>query len=338
MQEDVLLQKAISTARAGRELTAREIFLDIVRMYPKNEQAWMWLTGLLDELDDRINACERTLEINPNNARVQQYLAQLLEQRANESDREKLSFAKQAQEAREALRSRPRLEVLEAVRLLTRQKFVAAESWRLLAELSPDLDERVNALGVLTALDPEDKTAASQFAQLKHFQENPLDLAAYYEEEGAINEAIAIYRRAALNPDMKKQWDELYWKILRLEKMKSERVAYVSPRVSILRLMLGPALLFTELGLIHIGINPAAYSEPIFYLGLPWVILGGFMIAFATVNSHNRLWLLLFKDPSSSRSPKARLIVFAAGWLVVTIPYYLLYRSALFRFFSMFSD
>jgi Tfp pilus assembly protein PilF len=60
MQQDNRLQQAISAARAGRELTARDMFLDIVRDQPQNELAWMWLAGLLDDLDECIHACERT--------------------------------------------------------------------------------------------------------------------------------------------------------------------------------------------------------------------------------------------------------------------------------------
>lgn len=78
MQEDHLLQKAISAARAGHELTARDIFLGIVEIDPRKEIAWMWLTGLLDDLDDCIYACEMVLDINPGNVNARQYLDQLL--------------------------------------------------------------------------------------------------------------------------------------------------------------------------------------------------------------------------------------------------------------------
>jgi hypothetical protein len=53
------LQRAITTARAGRELMAREMFLEIVKSEPHNELAWLWLVGLLDERDERIYACEK---------------------------------------------------------------------------------------------------------------------------------------------------------------------------------------------------------------------------------------------------------------------------------------
>lgn len=67
MREDNPLQRAVTAARAGRELSMRNMFLDIVKKEPQDEVTWMWLTGLLDDTDDCIHACEMILEINPNN-------------------------------------------------------------------------------------------------------------------------------------------------------------------------------------------------------------------------------------------------------------------------------
>ena len=59
------LQIAIAQAKAGRELGARDMFLDIVRDEPDNKVAWLWLVGLLDDTSDLIVACENILRIDP---------------------------------------------------------------------------------------------------------------------------------------------------------------------------------------------------------------------------------------------------------------------------------
>src|SRR5512134_1453697 len=41
----------------------------------------MWLTGLVDDLEDKIIACENVLAINPANDKVKAYLGRLLQQR-----------------------------------------------------------------------------------------------------------------------------------------------------------------------------------------------------------------------------------------------------------------
>lgn len=55
--------------------------LRVVENEPRNEMAWMWLTGLVDDLEDKIIACENVLTINPANVKVRAYLDRLLQQR-----------------------------------------------------------------------------------------------------------------------------------------------------------------------------------------------------------------------------------------------------------------
>ncbi len=59
------LQEAIAKAKLGHELSARDLFIDIVRDDPKNKLAWLWLIGLLDDREDLIIACESVLNIDP---------------------------------------------------------------------------------------------------------------------------------------------------------------------------------------------------------------------------------------------------------------------------------
>jgi hypothetical protein len=79
---DELLRQGIDAARAGRNTEARELLIRVVAVEPRSEMAWMWLTGLMDDLEDRIIACENVLTINPANERVKAYLEQLLQHRA----------------------------------------------------------------------------------------------------------------------------------------------------------------------------------------------------------------------------------------------------------------
>jgi hypothetical protein len=77
-----LLERAIQAARAGRRAEARGLLLELVEAEPRNEAAWIWLSGLVDELEDKIIACENVLTLNPSNERMRVYLNQLLEQQA----------------------------------------------------------------------------------------------------------------------------------------------------------------------------------------------------------------------------------------------------------------
>jgi hypothetical protein len=331
MREDQRLQEAITAARAGRELTARDMFLDIVREQPHNETAWLWLTGLLDDLDDCIEACERVILINPNNAQARHYLNQLLAEREKLSAKEKARAEEQARAAREAVKSNGRETALEMIRELTRQEYVSAEAWRLLAELSTDITEQMGALAKLLEHEPENESAKKELKRLRHFSENPLDLAAYYEEEGQIEKAITAYHTAAMKPGLKKRVNEIYWKVVRLENLRQEKIAHISPLVSITRLAFAPTLLYTTLTLIHVGVNPFANPEPLLWIGFFIVLLGGYMNALAAVRSHNKIWSLLFRTAAAHSTPAMRFVMAAGGWILILIPHILLFLMAVMR-------
>jgi tetratricopeptide (TPR) repeat protein len=324
MREDQLLQQAISAARAGRELTARDIFLEIVEINPSNELAWMWLTGLLDELDDCIYACEKVLEINPLNDNARDYLDQLLTKKQEELAAEKLRIEEQLHHVQELAQAGKNKDALELLRSLMNGSEVVADAWRLLAKLSPDLDEQVLALEKLQALEPGDSQVGTELHRLRHFQQNPLDLAAMYEEQGDLDKAITTYGLASMNPKSKSQWDSIYWKIVRLENLRQENIAHISPAISVARLTIGPPLLYLLLMLVQVGINPFAEPEPLLWFGFLWVVLGGFMIALASVRSRHRLWFILFKDIGAGGSTSARNLMSVAGWILVLLPHVLL--------------
>ena len=83
MSSSEIVQRAIQSARVGRRSEARELLLQVVETDPQNETAWMWLSGLVDSLEDRIIACENVLTINPANERARAYLSELQHYRQN---------------------------------------------------------------------------------------------------------------------------------------------------------------------------------------------------------------------------------------------------------------
>ncbi len=83
MTSNELLRRGVEAARVGQRTKAREILLRVVDQDPRNEMAWVWLTGLVDGLEDKIIACENVLTINPANEKVKAYLRTLLQQKAS---------------------------------------------------------------------------------------------------------------------------------------------------------------------------------------------------------------------------------------------------------------
>ncbi len=64
---NVLLQQGIALAKAGRHEEAREMLLQVIDQDERNETAWLWISGVVDNDEDRGIALENVLQINPNN-------------------------------------------------------------------------------------------------------------------------------------------------------------------------------------------------------------------------------------------------------------------------------
>ena len=62
------LTEGIARARAGERERARESLLRVVEHDERNAQAWLWLSGVVESLEDRRVALENVLAIEPENA------------------------------------------------------------------------------------------------------------------------------------------------------------------------------------------------------------------------------------------------------------------------------
>lgn len=314
-----LMQEAIRAARTGRELTARDLFRDVIHLDPRNKLAWLWLIGLLDDLDEQVEACRRVLELDPDETHVRRLLDDLLTQRGE-----------QVRARARGLHARGNTEhALWLLRREVQDNDRDPSSWLLLAELSRDVDEQARAYDQIVSLEPSNGAARKTLEKLRFRQQNPLDLPSLLEEQGRIDEAILAYQRAAARAKTSQEWDEIFRNLTRLEDLRNEGIVHVSPAVSIARLTAGPPLLYLVSLLLHVGLNPLS-ADFIFWIGLAWSLLGGFFIALGTIRSRHRLWVLL-GDPSASGKPLSRFALRTSGWILVLLSFALLTMDALQR-------
>lgn len=66
-ESDTILQLGIEAAREGNRDEARNLFSLLTRQEPDNLQAWLWLAGVAEGPEQRRQALERVLELDPNN-------------------------------------------------------------------------------------------------------------------------------------------------------------------------------------------------------------------------------------------------------------------------------
>ncbi|MCK6580746.1 MAG: hypothetical protein L6Q98_21855 [Anaerolineae bacterium] len=69
-----MLREGVNAMKAGRRDEARAFLLRAVELDQYNEDAWLWLSGVLDSLEDQRTCLENVLSINPGNDRARQGL------------------------------------------------------------------------------------------------------------------------------------------------------------------------------------------------------------------------------------------------------------------------
>jgi Flp pilus assembly protein TadD len=77
-----LLRQGIAAAKAGRKEEAHETLLQVIKLDERNEQAWLWLSAVVDSIEEKEICLENVLALNPANARAQAGLDWLRQSRA----------------------------------------------------------------------------------------------------------------------------------------------------------------------------------------------------------------------------------------------------------------
>lgn len=74
---EAMVREGVNAFKAGRKDEARALLLKATELDQYNEQAWLWLSGLMDSPEDQRTCLENVLAINPDNERAQQGLSYL---------------------------------------------------------------------------------------------------------------------------------------------------------------------------------------------------------------------------------------------------------------------
>jgi|GEM_PF-874578 len=325
------LRQAIDAVRAGRKSEARDLLLKVVDEDPKNEAAWVWLSGLVDSVEDKIIACENALTINPGNDKVRTYLIKLQSQQEETHHRNSSAEAQELLlKARECARNGNMVRALQLARQATQKYDEYEDAWLLIADLSTDVHQRILALEKAQRVNPSNQQTLLLLKLSRQLRDDPLGLAAHYEQVGKFDEALNVYKEAAARTKESREFDRIYGQILRIEGLQKEKIQYVNPRTSIARLTVGWPLLYFFLILVHVGLKPFTYPALHLWLGLPLVAIGSFLLSLSEVRSKHVIWEKLFLEQGDGSS-FARLVTAAAGWMLVIFPYLLLLIDAFNR-------
>lgn len=325
------LRRAINAARSGRKQEARDLLLKIVDDQPSNEAAWIWLSGLVDSLEDQIIACENALMINPGNDKVRAYLRQLQAKLETELQRNQFDEAKEfVRQATACADAGDTVSALRFAEQATQRDQSNEDAWLLIARLSSRLSQRILALETAYDINPMNAETQASLDQARQLRDDPFGLASHYEQTGQLDKSLKVYNELAATTRNTREFDVIYANILRIEKLKAEKIQYVSPQSAILRLTFGWPLLYFFLVMIQVGLNPFRHLSVHLWLGLPIVAVGSFLLSLSEVRSRHALWKILFSETGDG-SGFARLVTATAGWMFVIFPHVLLFIDALNR-------
>ncbi|MBN1936307.1 MAG: hypothetical protein JW934_16695 [Anaerolineae bacterium] len=151
------LGAGIRAAKAGQREQAKAILMRVVEQDQGSAQAWLWLSGVVDDLQDRQVCLENVLDLDPANAAARQGLAAVRAQRA------KLLFQQGVASAKSGQRAQAREALALAVEL--DEKNVSA--WLWLSGVVNDLQDREVCLQNVLDLDPGHAAARKGLEQIQ---------------------------------------------------------------------------------------------------------------------------------------------------------------------------
>src|SRR5690349_13779174 len=85
-QADRMYERGVAAARGGQRTVAAGLLRQAVRLNPQHEQAWLWLSGTLDDPNDIAFCLRAVLGINPGNQRAQMGLQHVEQRLAQAAD------------------------------------------------------------------------------------------------------------------------------------------------------------------------------------------------------------------------------------------------------------
>jgi Tfp pilus assembly protein PilF len=78
-----LMEEGITAAKAGQKERARQCLMQVVEADENNEKAWLWLSGVVESLEDQQICLENVLVLNPDSGPAKKGLAWIAQQQAD---------------------------------------------------------------------------------------------------------------------------------------------------------------------------------------------------------------------------------------------------------------
>lgn len=318
----LLLIDAVQAIQSGQREKARQLLIELVDQEPDNAEAWVYLSDLVDNIEDRLIAIENALLLLPGDGDLlAQRDAHLQAYPHLKDPGQDTQYTQTVLRARQLAGENRFIEAVALLRTLTAQYTHYEEPWLALARWEPGLQERARAASKALEINPQSKEARDLLEEVQKERKNPFLRGQHFEEQGEMERAMEVYLAISVHSRLATERFEAQ---RRMESIRTRQEAHaiqpVHPNLNLGRLATGPVLLFILFLFLQSGLKLSHLP----WLALPGIlsVCGGSLLVALTemVPAHPR-WVAWFGQPGSGDEPDWRRGLRLLGWGLMLAPY-----------------
>lgn len=303
-----LFKTAVKKAKAGEHQEARDLLLELVKNQPSHELAWLWLSELVEDPEDKIIALENALTINPQRTQTRSRLEKLHQRYGRTRPPVDDYFSPNGETSPIALTQEESEfavieQLLAAGNINTARQDLAAflrrysnheAGWWLMVQHADSQANLLTALDHLLRLNAQHPKAPEYLGRIRPTNEQFLQMGRLFERLERWETAASYYKRALKSPN---NADRLLAKKrlpLVEEQVKLGKIKVTSPTATVLRLAAGPTLLYAMLVFVQAGLNPL-HAPPTLCLG-NLAFLAGILLVSGLSYAPDHRWLRQLRE------------------------------------------
>lgn len=306
---DKLFKQAVKQYRDGQKSAAKTLLLQLVEQDELHEQAWLLLSVVVDASTERLTALQNAHYINPDNPKTRQTLIKLLTKQGIAAVKRE-----EHQTGQDSLREALKLDANNAA------------AWLWLSRTNLDIDDQIFALKEVIRLKPDYQPAAQELDDLLTLRTDPFARAEYHLQRREYDHAESAYQQAIINSNGQ-QSSLAHQKLKELHARQQEEAIAPPPpeNVTLIRLTIGPPLLYNMMLFIHSGLNPLRVA-PVLFIAGGIVLFGSFLMVGTHLTPHHTLWKAILGRRGLQKPQRTALWI--TGLICAAIPFILLLTAA----------
>lgn len=325
---DNAIQRAAAAAQSGNQDEALQILLKLVARDEKNLQAWVLLSQLVDNEEDQLIAIENALVLLPGDEVLMQRRQELFQSHPHLSALSNFpstgrphTVLENFERARWLAGDGEKTQAIHLFRAITSKHPGFAPAWIELAHLEPALPERIRAAESALAVDPANSEIKALLDRLREEQKHPFRYGQLLEEQGQFEQAVELYRSVIIHSRLANDRIKAQRRVENIQlRLEAHQAQPVHPNLNLLRLTIGPILLFLMMLFMQSGLK-FTHIPFVAFAGIFSVAAGGFLVAVTEMVPAHPAWVKLFGQPGSSDEPETRRGLRMLGWALQFAPY-----------------